>query len=284
MKETNSRQFDLQPEAKGWASLPPESRAALYPLLQKERHTGRDIARILMFNAIASYNDNRVLDEDAIRSMAASMTDAGWKVYNKYMAAFFVLSNSTELVTQMTKSIRIICDYLGLHIENAVHENIFYPDCSPLRYDINAIANFEKGGEIHKSIYTYNEWHNAWKEGNEIITNCAIERIMFKIAGMTLNVPGLEAMLNCIINGLKHVLESHNKTAMEARKMFLALDLPEKSRLIAMNWTKPLFNIDSLTVPDTTLKKAKRALRLENFAYDYSRLDRLIRDNLNKDA
>lgn len=268
---------DLHEEAQGWASLPPESRACLYPLLKKERRTGRDIARIMMFNAIAAFNGNRVLNEEVIRTLIESLTIAGTDIYNKYAAAFFVLSKAAELVGQFVENVEITCNLLNLHIENAIYENIDCPACEPKRYDVYAIENWEKYGNGNIYLNTNNSWHEAWKKGKEAIICCAIERLMFKTAGLTLKVPGLEAMINNSIERLKLITRTHSKLTAKAREKFRRLNFAQSVEWIILDWTQPLPDIDDMLVPAKVMREARRKLRLDTFAYDYNMLDNIFR-------
>lgn len=246
-------------------------------LLEKKGKTGRDISRISMFNAIAAFNDRRVLDTEAIDGLLATLTKAGWKTYNKYMAAFFVLSKSTELVGQIVDNVNITCQLLKLHTENALHENIDCPDCKPRRYNITAISNWQEYGEKNKSLLTHNAWHEAWTNAKEAIIWCAMERLMFKTAGATLNVPGLEAMLNKDIFRLNDIIKEHNDFEISALNSFKKLGLPEREMKIIYDWTTQLPAIDNFTVPEKVMKEARKKLRLDTFAYDYNMLDEVFK-------
>ena len=246
-------------------------------LLVKKGKTGRDIGRISMFNAIAAFNDRRVLDADAIDSLLDTLTEAGWKTYNKYMAAFFVLSKAAEIVGQFVDNVNITCQLLKLHTENALHENIDCPDCKSRRYDVTVIANWQEYGEKNKSLLTHNAWYVAWNNCKQAIICCAIERLMFRTAGATLNVPGLEAMLNKDIFRLNDIIKEHNDFEISALNSFKELGLPEREMNIIYDWTAPLPTIDNFTVPEKVMKEARKKLRLNTFAYDYNMLDEVFK-------
>lgn len=268
---TENKQPDLYEDAPGWASLPPESRAALYPLLQKEKRTGKDIGRIFMFNAIAAFNGSRFIDEDTTQSMLDSLSEAGWRIYNKYGVAFLVLLKATDVVKLSVEKADIAYKLMTLHIENAVYENTIFPDSKWRRYDIEAIANYTSG-KRNKSVGTHNAWHDAWRNARDAIVDCVIERFIFKTAGETLVVPGLEASLNKPLNMLKEITGGYRDLTDAARDGFNNMDIPDKSRWVVMDWTQPLPDPDSMAVSDKVMRAARRKLKMDTFAYDYYRL------------
>lgn len=258
-----------------WQCLPPESQEALYPLLRKKRLTGRDIGRISMFNAIAAFNGHRALDEINIQDLVANMTESGWRIYNIYTNAFFTLENYKNLVASCVEIIDVICKLLNINVENALHANVHYSDCAANKYNIKELSDLNKNK--NSALEFHNTQNEIWLKGKNAINNCAMERFKFKIAGEVLKVPGLEAILNKEFAELKKILADHHKSFQKARESFQKLDLPKDTEWLALDWTQPLPDVDSITVPQKTMKEARQKLNLNSFVYDYNFLDEIFK-------